>query len=217
MGQTQAQLQTRTQAQFRARRKYVIKSVARVFGIPASTLSYRMKRHGISVVKAAQLPHRVGRKARAAGLNASTVRNRIRKKGWTLDEALADPVAPRGPKSLTQRALAAGISPSTVSRRVLYIGMTLDEAIAAGKDMRARDEKGGFIPNRSVSAETRAKAARSYQTEKPRLRSRRNIRGASQNIRRRPSLGRTSFRLTSVPTDDTEGLRQVPRVRERDD
>ncbi len=104
MGQTQAQLQTRTQAQFRARRKYVIKSVARVFGIPASTLSYRMKRHGISVVKAAQLPHQIGRKARAAGMNPSTVRNRIRKKGWTLKEALAAPVAPRGPTTLTQRA-----------------------------------------------------------------------------------------------------------------
>ena len=95
-----------------------------------------MKRHRIGPVQAATRPHQVGRKARAAGMNPSTVRNRIRKKGWTLKEALAAPVAPRGPKSLTQRARAAGLSPSTVSRRVLYIGMTLDEAIAAGKDMR---------------------------------------------------------------------------------
>jgi hypothetical protein len=152
-----------------ARKKYVIKSVARVFGIPASTLSYRMKRHNISVVQAAVRPHRIGAKARAAGINPSTVRNRIRKKGWTLKEAIAYPVAPRGPTSLTQRARAAGISPSTVSRRMLYIGMTLDEAIAAGKDLRVRDEKGWFIPTPTVTSETRAKAKRTYEAERRRL------------------------------------------------
>lgn len=151
------------------RPKYVTLHVARAFGIPASTVRYRMKRHGIGPVQAAARPHQVGRKARAAGMNPSTVRNRIRKKGWSLKEAFTYPVAPRGPTTLTQRALAAGLSPSTVSRRMLYIGLTLDEAIAAGKDMRTRDSKGWFIPNQCVAAETRAKAKRSYETERRRF------------------------------------------------
>ena len=37
----------------------VAASVARVFNIPATTISYRMRVHGINAVAAATMPHRV--------------------------------------------------------------------------------------------------------------------------------------------------------------
>lgn len=69
----------------------------RASGIPISTISYRVRAHGISPDEAAQLkrgshPRSIAVKARALGVKASTVRGRMNNKGWTLDEALTRPL-----------------------------------------------------------------------------------------------------------------------------
>jgi hypothetical protein len=111
----------------------VAASVARVFNIPATTISYRMRVHGINAVAAATMPHRVrdsvAAQARRLGLKPDTIRKRIKQKGLSLTEALSRPVARRrDPAGVHARAKAAGMHPSTVYRRI-DAGMTVDEAV----------------------------------------------------------------------------------------
>jgi hypothetical protein len=152
-------------------------AVARAFGVPETTLTYRMRKHGVSAVKAAQMPHRrfdsVAAKARKLGLSPDTIRSRIRLKGMSVNDALTRPLSPRGPRSMSRRARALGFSPSTISKRMLCCGMTLDEALTGGKDLRVRDKRGWFTNNPIVNPDTRATAKSNWREARGSLTSRR--------------------------------------------
>ena len=130
----------------------VAASVARVFNIPATTISYRMRVHGINAVAAATMPHRVrdsvAAQARRLGLKPDTIRKRIKQKGLSLTEALSRPVAHRrDPAGVHARAKAAGMHPSTVYRRI-DAGMTVDEAVRSQSSSWPRAETPPFTAGR---------------------------------------------------------------------
>ena len=69
----------------------------------------------------------VQQRARRAGLNPSTVYNRI-STGWSVEKALAVPAASHdGP--IAEAARAIGLNPDTVRKRIRRYGMTLEQAL----------------------------------------------------------------------------------------
>lgn len=64
-------------------------------------------------------------------MKPDTLRARMRRRGWTREQARRyySPLGCRGPDTMLQRARAAGLNPSTIYQRVVYRGMTIDEAI----------------------------------------------------------------------------------------
>jgi hypothetical protein len=70
---------------------------ARTSGINQSTISFRVRRYGVTPEEATKKrkwsrPDSLATKARAHGITANTVRARIRNKGWTLEQALTYPL-----------------------------------------------------------------------------------------------------------------------------
>jgi hypothetical protein len=80
-------------------------------------------------------------KARRAGLNYDTVRNRAKRLGITFDESLEMGYRPPGhnggrrpdPDSFTSRCLAHGFYPQTIAQRMKVYRCSLEEAIALGQ------------------------------------------------------------------------------------